>query len=156
VDASGALRRSEKTKEQQMSDPTTSGPSEEELRAYLEQLRAAQPVEVVVQSFGVLATAAEVKLGRSDARVLIDGLAALLDATAQHLPSDIVTRMRQTVSQLQMAQVQAEREAATTSSAGASQAAPTDQQAAGTSGERPSGPQGQESPASRLWIPGRD
>lgn len=142
-----------------MSDPRNDGPSEEELRAYLEQLRAAQPVEVVVQSFGILATAAEVKLGRSDARVLIDGMVALLDATADHLSAEIVTRMRETVSQLQMAQVQAEREATTASSAEAEpseQQAASSQQAAQQSDERPTGPEGQESPAGRLWIPGRD
>jgi hypothetical protein len=123
------------------------GPSEEELRAYLESLRAAQPVEIIVQSFGILATAAEVKLGRADARVLIDGMAALLEATAERMPSEIVTRMRETVTQLQLAQVQAEREGAGASGgeAGAGQAAP---------GGEPS-PE-QESPASRLWIPGRD
>ena len=145
-----------------MSDPRTNGPSEDELRAYLEQLRAAQPVEVVVQSFGILATAAEVNIGRSDARVLIDGMSALLDATAQRMPSEIVTRMRQTISQLQMAQVQAEREATTASSAegqaepSAQQAEPAAEQAEQPSNDRPTGPQGQESPTSRLWIPGRD
>lgn len=141
-----------------MSDPTTSGPSEEELRAYLESLRAAQPVEILVQSFGILATAAEVKLGLSDARVLIDGMTALLDATDRHMPSEIVKRMRQTVSQLQMAQVQAESEAA--------KGAPAATQEAGSSAQGPAtsstpsdgsaGQQAKESPASRLWIPGRD
>jgi hypothetical protein len=137
-----------------MSDPTTNGPSEEELRAYLESLRAAQPVEVVVQSFGILATASEVKLGRDDARVLIDAMAALVDATETHISPEIVSRMRQTVSQLQMAQVQAEREGAAESST----------EGGGPSGETPpqappasdDGQAGQESPASRLWIPGRD
>jgi hypothetical protein len=134
-------------KEQQMSDPVTNGPSEEELRAYLESLRAAQPVEILVQSFGILATASEVKIGQPDARVLIDGMAALLEATAGHMPSDIVTRMRQTVSQLQMAQVQVEREAAGSAPGGQEQQA-----------SQPEGPaeQATESPSSKLWIPGRD
>jgi hypothetical protein len=130
-----------------MSDPTTGGPSEEELRAYLESLRAAQPVEIIVQAFGILATASEVKLGMPDARVLIDGMAALLDATQQHMPPEIVTRMRETVSQLQMAQVQAERETATG-------APTTDQQAEPST--RSDGSADQGSPSSRLWIPGRD
>jgi hypothetical protein len=132
-----------------MSDPTTSGPSEEELRAYLESLRAAQPVEILVQSFGILATASEVKLGQPDARVLIDGMAALLEATAEHMPPEIVTRMRETVAQLQLAQVQAERDAASGPSDAAQQApsAPPD----GSAGEAT-----RESPASKLWIPGRD
>jgi hypothetical protein len=137
-----------------MSDPTANGPSEEELRAYLESLRAAQPVEVLVQSFGILATASEVKLGRGDARVLIDAMTALVDATDQHIPPEIATRMRQTITQLQMAQVEAEREGTADAATEAQQqSAPSD----------PSTPEDasaeqtrQESPASRLWIPGRD
>ena len=137
-----------------MSDPTANGPSEEELRAYLESLRAAQPVEVLVQSFGVLATASEVKLGRSDARVLIDAMTALVGATEQHIPSEIASRMRETITQLQMAQVQAEREGA------GDTATQTEQQSAQDTPSAPddgaAGQAQQESPASRLWIPGRD
>lgn len=149
-----------------MSDPRADGPTEEELQAYLESMRAAQPVEIIVQSFGILATAAEVKLGRSDARVLIDGMAALLDATADRMPSEIVPRMRETVVQLQMAQVQAERDSAGAEgegSAGQEDAQPSAAQAGGAQpdGQQPlGGPQDQrpaaESPASKLWIPGRD
>lgn len=148
-----------------MSDPMTDGPTEEEMRAYLDNLREAQPVEIVVQSFGLLATASEVKLGRIDARVLIDGMAALLEATAERMPDQIVDRMQQTVAQLQMAQVQAERELAT---------APGEQQAA--DGDEPGQPAPEPPPAAqqpqqpqqpqqsgqaqsmtdRLWIPGRE
>lgn len=128
-----------------MSEPMTGEPTEEQMRAYLESLKAAQPVEIIVQSFGILATSAEVKLGQPDARVLIDGMAALLEATAEHMPSEIVSRMRQTVSQLQMAQVQAERERST-----ASTQPPSDEAA----GEQPETPQ--QDVTSRLWIPGRD
>lgn len=145
-----------------MSDPSTGGPSEEELRAYLESLRAAQPVEVIVQAFGVLATAAEVKLGMDDARILIDGMGGLIEAVGQRLPETIVERMTSTVSQLQMAQVQAERQAGqseTGQDAEAVTAPPADgdPQPAGRAdpAARPGAP-AQESTASRLWIPGRD
>lgn len=134
-----------------MSEPLTDEPTEEQMRAYLESLKAAQPVEIVVQSFGILATSAEVKLGQPDARVLIDGMAALLEATAEHMPSEIVSRMRQTVSQLQMAQMEAERERSA-----ASTQPPSDEAA----GERPEAQQPETSQQSdvtgRLWIPGRD
>jgi len=133
-----------------MTDPTTDGPTEEELRAYLESLRAAQPVEIVVQSFGILATASEVKLGRPDARVLIDGMAALLEATAARMPSEITTRMRETVGQLQTAQVQMEREAAATTSEGSQ-----DSTQATAPANTTSEPEDQESMTSKLWIPGR-
>jgi hypothetical protein len=139
-----------------MADPMDDGPTEEEMRAYLENLRAAQPVEVIVQAFGLLATAANVKVGQSDARVLIDGMAALLDATAAHVPEQIARQMRETVSQLQFAQVQAEKDAAPAQSGGgrAAAAEPT-----GTAAEQPPQEQPQQQrpdPASRLWIPGRD
>jgi hypothetical protein len=136
-----------------MTDPTTGGPTEEELRAYLESLRAAQPVEIVVQAFGILATASEVKLGRPDARVLIDGMTALLDATAAHLPPEIATRMRETISQLQTAQVQMEREAATAGAGAGPQDAGQTDAAAAT--ETPAAQGDQESVTSKLWIPGR-
>lgn len=139
-----------------MSDPMTDGPTEEEMRAYLESMREAQPVEIIVQAFGILATASEVKLGRSDARVLIDGLAALLEATADQMPPEIVERMKQTVSQLQLAHVQAERDAQESAAAG-----PGDSAADADSGaQQPTEPtppaQPQSDAASRLWIPGRD
>jgi hypothetical protein len=142
-----------------MSDPMTDGPTEEEMRAYLENLRQAQPVEIVVQAFGLLATASEVKLGRVDARVLIDGMAALVEATAERMPDEIVDRMQQTVVQLQMAQVQAERDVATAEQteqdagevdegAGAQQAPPQQGQ--------PQPGQQDQTMTDRLWIPGRD
>lgn len=145
-----------------MTDPTTDGPTEEEMRAYLENLREAQPVEIVVQAFGLLATASEVKLGRIDARVLIDGMAALLEATAERMPDEIVDRMQQTVAQLQMAQVQAERDLA---AAGAGQqdagavdegAEPSAEQPPGAQQAPPQQPPQREDVTNRLWIPGRD
>lgn len=145
-----------------MSDPTTDGPTEEEMRAYLENLREAQPVEIVVQAFGLLATASEVKLGRIDARVLIDGMAALLEATAERMPDEIVDRMQQTVAQLQMAQVQAERDL---TGAGAGQqdagavdegAEPSAEQPPGAQQAPPQQPPQREDVTNRLWIPGRD
>lgn len=146
-----------------MTDPTSTAPSEEELRQYLESLRDAQPVEVIVQSFGILATAGEVKLGRPDARIMIDAMAALIDATADRLPDTIVTRMRESVSQLQMAQIKAEREGGApdeaAQQAGAPQPPSGAEQAATpppTEPSRPAGGSQQESMTSRLWIPGRD
>lgn len=137
-----------------MSDPMTDGPTEEEMRAYLESLRAAQPVEIVVQSFGILATAAEVKLGQPDARVLIDGMGALLEATAGKMPDEIVDRMRETVRQLQLAQVQAERAGAGDAAPAGEAPAADEQQAGQAPPQQPRQPQSDA--ASRLWIPGRD
>ena len=134
-----------------MSEPLTGEPTEEQMRAYLESLKAAQPVEIVVQSFGILATSAEVKLGQPDARILIDGMSALLEATAEHMPSEIVTRMRQTVSQLQMAQVQVEQER-TAAAAQPSTGDIEDER----STSQPDTARDESDVTSRLWIPGRD
>lgn len=148
-----------------MSDPRQpqqGQPSEEELRAYLEQLREADSTEVVAQAYTMLGTGAEVKLGRSDARVLIDAMAAIVEATQASLEPDLVERMRNGVAQLQSAQVQAERQAAG--------GPPADQEGEPPQTAAPQPPpdapgQGQpgapepggakESPADRLWIPGR-
>ncbi len=150
-----------------MSDPTvqdspgpTGEPTPEQLRAYLQQLRGADVAEVVAQAFSVLGTGAEVKLGRPDARVLIDALGSLLDTTGPHLPDEVTGQMRDGLSQLQMAQVEAEREAG-------GQASPEGQpppagQARTEGGGRPEEGGGQATDrgggrmTDRLWIPGRD
>jgi hypothetical protein len=134
--------------------------SEEELRAYLEQLREADATEILVQAYTMLGTGAEVKLGRADARVLIDAMGGLVSAVGQRL-GELGTRMQSGVAQLQMAQVEAERQAS--------------QQASPPQGDQPGrrppqadqSPQQAEQPAQqnaggqqrmtdRLWIPGRD
>jgi hypothetical protein len=145
-----------------MSDPMSDGPTEEQMRAYLENLREAQPVEIVVQAFGLLATASEVKLGRFDARVLIDGMAALLEATAGRMPDEIVDRMQQTVGQLQVAQVQAERDVAAAEAdevgEGGQPSAepPTAERPTAGQQEQQQQQQSREDLTNRLWIPGRD
>lgn len=140
-----------------MADPMADGPTEEEMRAYLENLRDAQPVEILVQSFGLLATAANVKIGQPDARVLIDGMAALLDATAGAMPDQIVGQMRETVQQLQLAQVQAERDAADTGAPSRAGSASSEGQPDADVAQPQQQPRQQRpDAASRLWIPGRD
>ncbi|MDQ3538859.1 MAG: hypothetical protein M3415_08710 [Actinomycetota bacterium] len=146
-----------------MTDPTLTGqPSPEEMRAYLEQLRDADAVAVVAEAYNMLAAAAQVKLGRLDARILIDAMAGMAEAAGPRLPEELAAQMRQGVAQLQMAQVQAERE-----EAGAGGAPPADQAETSRAGEatiaapEPSSPPSQEDAASqrmtdRLWIPGRD
>lgn len=136
-----------------MSDPRSQQadqPSQEELDAYLEQLRDADPGELLAQAYTMLGTGVEVKLGRPDARVLIDAMAALTESLAGKVGEDLVTRMRNGVVQLQAAQVQAE------GAVGA--AAPRDDVPPGQPRmSEPPTPEPPASPASdRLWIPGRD
>ncbi len=137
-------------------------PSEEELQAYVEQLRATEPRDIVAQAFSMLGTSAEVKLGQRDARVLIDAMAGLLAGAGPHVPQ-LAPQMEQYVSQLKMAQVQMEAEQAQPPGAADGDAAAEGEQLAG---QQPAGQQqpaaaGEAEPADqrmtdRLWIPGRD
>ncbi|MDQ3709299.1 MAG: hypothetical protein M3387_08390 [Actinomycetota bacterium] len=146
-----------------MTDPTLPGqPSPEEMQAYLEQLRDADAVALAAEAYNMLAAGAQVKLGRPDARILIDAMGGMAEGAGARLPAELATQMRQGVAQLQVAQVQAERE-----EAGASGGTPA-QQPVGTQADRatPSSPGApplgsQEGAANqrmtdRLWIPGRD
>ena len=81
-----------------MSDPRMAGqaaqqPSQEEMRAYLEQLREADAAGLVAEAFNLLATGAQVKLGRPEARVLIDALSAMVEASSVTMPEQITEQM---------------------------------------------------------------
>ncbi len=125
--------------------------SEEELRVYLDQLREAEVGEIVVQAYTMLGTGAEVKLGRPDARLLIDAMAGIVSAVGQRL-GELGTRMQGGVAQLQMAQVEAERRAA-----GQHAAEQGGQETQEQPAQQPQqGGNAQERMTDRLWIPGRD
>ncbi|MFO8076502.1 MAG: hypothetical protein ACQETV_05185 [Actinomycetota bacterium] len=138
-----------------MSDPSQQGqPSQEEMQAYIEQLRAADPSEIVAQAFTMLGTGAELKLGRPDARVLIDAVAALVGAVGDRVSDELRSGMESGLAQLQQAQVEAEQQAG--GAAGEPEGSePTAQ--APPSSPPPSQSPGQGSQGSdRLWVPGRD
>lgn len=124
------------------------GLSEEELGAYLDQLREAEAGDILVQAYTMLGTGAEVKLGRPDARVLIDAMAAIVSAVAGRL-GELGNRMQGGVVQLQMAQVEAERRQGEPDAA---EPAPAAEQRAA---QQPDTAGGQPM-TDRLWIPGRD
>ena len=138
-----------------MSDPSQQGqPSQEEMQAYIEQLRAADPSEIVAQAFTMLGTGAELKLGRPDARVLIDAVAAIVGAVGDRVSDELRSGMESGLAQLQQAQVQAEQQAGEA----ASDAAPSEPAAeAPPASPPPSQSPGQGGKSSdRLWVPGRD
>ena len=154
-----------------MTDPMAMGgqPSPEQMRAYLEQLRDADAAGLLAEAFNLLATGAQVKLGRPDARALIDGLAGLVEGASPALPAQLAAQMQQGIAQLQMAQVEAEREvAAQAEGAGAGEQASGEQDAdadASSATQPPPAPPGAGGPpgpppgqrmTDRLWVPGRD
>ncbi len=77
-------------------------------REYTRQLRAL-PVDQVLGEFlfGML-DAARVKLGRRDARLLIDVAAVAHEQARPHLPGELTAQIDQVLGQLRMGQVSAE------------------------------------------------
>ena len=134
-----------------MTDPNMAGeqPSEEEMRAYVEQLRDADPAQIFVQAYQILGTGAEVKLGRDDARPLIDAMEGLASVAEDRISEELVNQMREGVSQLQTAQVQAEQQADESPGVeGEAGAEPSAQSS-------PQSPPAEEKKSDRLWIPGQ-
>jgi hypothetical protein len=151
-------------------DPTAGAPggqpSEEEVRAYIAQLRGAGVDQILAEVLSSLLNAAQVKLGRRDARVLFDTTAAMVEQTRAVLPAELTTQVDDVLSQLRMAQVQAEPEVAEAAAQG--QVEPNDlpasggaAQATGGAGDEPAAPAASTPPAagqdaaSRLWVPGQ-
>lgn len=146
-----------------MTDPTDQPPvSEEEARQYVAQLRSAPAEQIVTELLSGLLNAAQIKLGRRDARLLIDLGSLLLDHSRPYLHRELTRQVEQALHQLRLAQVQAENEAqAESAAAGSSQ---PEQNDLSETPAPPSGapatpaapPPAQPSPTSRLWVPGRD
>lgn len=137
-----------------MTDPTEQPnanlgqePSEEEVRAYLQELRETPVGQVLTEVLSVLLNAAQVKLGRHDGRFVLDTVALLTEATTGVLPQEIVTQLKDALSQLRLAQVEAEKQR--TDDEANDLTAPVAVTDAGVSGN-----EGQAQPAaSRLWTP---
>ncbi len=161
-------------------DPSTAAdlggqqqPSEEEIRAYLSQLREAPVDQVLAEVVNALLNAAQVKIGRRDGRLLIDTVSAVTDTVRGHVPDELTKQLDQALTQLRMAQVEGEQQVAKAAAAGQAESGDltTDPSAAdeatGAGGGGPAPGAGEQPPpaspppasgssaASRLWIPGR-
>ena len=146
-----------------MSDATSQEgerePTEEELRAYLAQLRVADVNEVIAQAFSMLAAAAEVKLGRRDARLLVDATAALRETTAGQVDPRLTQQMDQALQQLRLGQVDAEAQLTKLRADGHLEGdepgdLPGVPSEPGAAAPAPA-PAPEAPAASRLWVPGR-
>ena len=133
--------------------------SEEEIRQYLGEMRQAPAAEIIAQVITVLANGAQVKLGRNDARVLIDAIGAVKSAADSVLPTEFAAQVDDLLGQLRMAQVEGEKEVAHLAAqaaqggqdehGGLAEAAPGDAAGPTTTADQ------QGSSGSRLWTPGR-
>ncbi|NEE01308.1 hypothetical protein [Phytoactinopolyspora halotolerans] len=140
-------------------------PSAEDVRRYLEQLRGVPCEQILTETLSGTLTAAQAKLGRHDARLLIDTAGLVFTHAKSYLNNATASQFEQVLNQLRMAQVQAEQRAGSQAEendlpqAPAPPAAGTPSAGAPPAGgaaaaSTPSAPQ-QPSPASKLWVPGR-
>lgn len=152
--------------------PGAGEPSEEEVRQYLAQMRGAPADQVIVEVVQGLLNAAQVKLGRNDARLLLDATAAMTDAVRGRVDAELTKQVDQALSQLRLAQVEAEREVAQSGQQEPNDladdgAAPAPDAGGATPGTTPpsqappaqappqQAPPQQPSQTSKLWIPGQ-
>lgn len=130
----------------------------------LAQMREAPAEQVLVEVINVLLQAVQVKLGRRDARLLIDAVAAITAATDGRVDPTLQGQIAQALTQLRLAQVEAEGQeggagekgspAAGAAGTGAAADVPSPSRQAPHAAPAP--PARADAPAaSRLWVPGR-
>lgn len=134
-------------------DDENAQPSEEEVRAYLEQLRNAPVDQVLAEVCSALVSAAQVKLGRADGRLLIDVVDAVTAQMRGRVDEALPQQLDEALTQLRMAQVDAERQAddgGTEDDASSTDSASSPTQPS----QPPTQDQGTGGSAKRLWTPG--
>ena len=134
--------------------PGRADTSEHDARELVERLRSAPAEEIITDLFSTLLSAAQVKLGRRDARLFIDLCAQALEYAGRYVPDELGKQVETALGQLRLAQVSAENEGAK------GEPEPNDLSqipkppTVGNRVEADSGHQS-ASPASKLWVPGQ-
>jgi hypothetical protein len=124
--------------------------SAEDVREYVQRLRSLPVEQVISDVLFTLLNAAQVKMGRRDARLLIDVTAVALEHVRPYLPGELTRQVDQVLGQLRLGQVSAEGHA---DPAGEAEENDLDRAPApppSGAGRPPAGPG-----SSKLWIPGR-
>lgn len=141
-------------------DAAPGAPTEAEMQQMLAQMREAPAEQVLVEVINALLQASQVKLGRPDARLLIDAVAAMADAVQGRADASLLDQVSQAITQLRLAQVEAEGgdggEQADGGEAGTPPPAAEGPSAGpGPASSPPDGPPAAGGQPSRLWVPGR-
>jgi hypothetical protein len=130
--------------------------SEEDIREYTRRLRSLPVEQVIGEAMFTLLNAAQVKVGRRDARLLIDVVTVSLTHARSYLSAELANRVDGLLGQLRYAQVAAEGRAGQTGQAKEENdldRAPTPPAAT------QAGPPTEQEPRSNrttgLWVPGR-
>ena len=90
------------------------GISNEEARELVQELRSAPAEQVVTEVIFTVLNAAHVKLGRRDARLMIDLSTVMLDYLRKYVSDALVKKVDRALGQLRLGQASAENEAAKT------------------------------------------
>lgn len=130
-------------------------PTEEELREYAKQMRVLPAERVVGDTLMSLLSCAQTKLGRRDARLMIDLAAITVEHARDHLPADLTKQVDDMLGQLRLAQVNAEGQ----NSGREAEENDLDRLPAPPAGGQQSASAAQSAPqpsaTSKLWVPGR-
>jgi hypothetical protein len=127
------------------------GQVREDPRRLIEQLRSTPAERIVEEVFSTLLAAAEVKLGRRDARLFIDLCAAVHEYAGGYVPDQVSKQVESTLGQLRFAQVSAENEMAKKGDAEPNDLTgvpTTARQSPASPGDRAT-----ETQPSKLWVP---
>ncbi len=130
--------------------------SEEEVHRLVEQLRSAPAEPIIADVFSSLLNAAEIKLGRRDARLFIDLCTVMLEYADRYVSAELGKQVEKALGQLRLAQVSAENEIAKKG-----EPEPNDLSrlpAPPATGARPqasSTSDGSTASRSKLWVPGQ-
>jgi hypothetical protein len=84
------------------------GLSAEDVREQVQRLRALPVEQVIADAVFSLLNAAQIKLGRRDARLLIDVSAVVHEHARRYLPDELTRQIDQALGQLRLGQVSAE------------------------------------------------
>jgi hypothetical protein len=126
-----------------------------EAQELLDRLRSAPAEEIIADLFSTLLSAAQVKLGRRDARLFIDLCSETLRYSRPHLPDELTRQVDTALGQLRLAQVSAENEGGARDKPEPNDVRtiprppPDRAPGAADAGQQAS------TPSSTLWIPGR-
>jgi len=131
------------------------GVSEEDVHKIVEQLRSAPAEQLIADLLSTLLNAAEIKLGRRDARLFIDLCSVMMDHAGRYVSEELGKQVENALGQLRLGQVSAENRLAKDGEPEPNDLSriPTPPTAGGP-GVAPAGGES-TSPSSKLWVPGR-
>lgn len=124
--------------------------SAEDVSEYVQRIRSLPVDQIIGEVVFSMLNAAQIKLGRRDARLLIDLSAVAQEHTRPYLPDELTKQIDQVLGQLRLGQVSAEGHA---SQRGEPEENDLNRVPAPPSAPAPQSPL--SPPPSKLWVPGR-